>query len=156
MIEIGTANDRKVYYQKYNADLQWYIDLPTVSWLCFVIISNRERQELNDISRRLINNNTCYVCCAGDQGELLHDYIDEEINIRDLGLGEETHLPPFDIMTTWHDEGIEHGFWFAIYTAYDYDAGINTVVCLNATNNDIELSLSELMARFNNGYIPPF
>ena len=156
MVEIGTGNNRKVFYQKYDSNTAWYNGLPTINWLCFAIVSNREPGELDEISIKLINYNTCYVCCADEQGELLHDYTDEEINIRNLGLGE-AYLPPFDIteiMTTWHSS-IGEGLWFSIYAAYNDPLEIDAVVCLDCTNDNLENQLLNLIERFNQGYLPP-
>ena len=151
MIEIGTVNDRKVYYQKYGTDIPWSKDFPNENWLLFAIVTNKEKTGLFEISTELIENNVCYVCCAGEQNELLHDIIDDDIVVREIERG---YPPSVDIMTTWHSD-IEDGLWFSIYAAYNNEVKIDTVVCLDGSGNDLEHELSNLLERFKQGYLPP-
>jgi len=83
---------------------------------------------------------------------MLHDIIDDEIVTRDLRY---RYLPAFDIISTWYNLGIEDGLWSAIYTDGDQRVIIDSVFCLDASREDLEFKLRELVNRFNNGYVPP-
>jgi len=117
-----------------------------------VVINNKNKTDLFEISRRVINNNVCYVCCVDKQGELLHDIIDEDIVIREVEV--ENNYLPFNIITTWHSD-IENTIWYAIYTAHNEAMNIDTIFCLDAGENDSKEELDNLIKRFTQGYIPP-
>ena len=152
MVNIGIANGRNIFYQKYTSDGLWDSQLSKSSWLLFVVASGNEIGDLSNIARLFIENDGYYACCAGDQGEMLHDIIDDEIITRDIGY---RYLPAFDIISTWHNLGIEDGLWSAIYTDGDQRVIIDSVVCLDASREDLEFQLRELVKRFNDGYVPP-
>jgi hypothetical protein len=152
MINIGIANNRKIYYQKYTSDCLWAIHLPQSNWLLLAVASGNKFGDLLNIATLFIEKNGSYACCAGDQGEMLHDIIDYEINNTEK---RNKDLPSFDVISTWHKLSIENGLWSAIYPDGDEFAIINTVVCLDASSEDLEFLLRELIDRFNNGYIPP-
>ena|ERR1700743_3636702 len=151
MVNIGTVNDRDIFYQKYDADTVWSKDFPNENWLLFVIVTGKEEADLTEISRKLIENNACFVCCGGEQGELLHDFIDDDIILKEVDNG---YPPSITIITTWHDD-IENGLWFSIYAAHNEDVKIDTVVCLDGSENDLEHEMSNLLEKFKQGYLPP-
>jgi hypothetical protein len=154
MIDLATINNRKVFYQSYSTELPWSKNFPTENWLAFVIAANQPKTKLFEISNKLIDQNACYVCATGEQGELLHDIIDEEIVYRKVDPDYEfDYLPPFDIMTSWDNE-IEEELWFAIYVANDDVINIDTIVCLDASESSVETHIRELLSRFNKGYVP--
>jgi hypothetical protein len=150
MIEIGTVNERIVFYQKYNENISWDKDLPNEKWLVFAIVSNIKKTELSEISKKLIDNNVCYACCRGEQSELLHDTIDDNIVVREIERG---YPPSVDIMTTRHVD-VENGLWFSIYAAHNEQVQIDTIVCLNARESDLEGDLLNLLEMFKQGYLP--
>jgi hypothetical protein len=150
MIEIGTVNERIVFYQKYNENISWDKDLPNENWLVFAIVSNIKKTELSEISKKLIDNNVCYACCTREQNELLHDTIDDNIVVREIERG---YPPSVDIMTTWHAD-VENGLWFSIYAAHNEQVQIDTIVCLNARESDLEGDLLNLLEMFKQGYLP--
>src|SRR5471032_2385770 len=100
MEELGTYNDRKLIYQRHSLDVKWTDAFPDKNWLLLVIVECKGKTILDEISRKAIDNDVCYVCCAGEQSERLHDIIDQEIGFREVDI-ENNHLPPHDIMTTW-------------------------------------------------------
>ncbi|MBD1366961.1 hypothetical protein IDJ77_24335 [Mucilaginibacter sp. ZT4R22] len=152
MIDIATVNSRKVFYQKYSTELPWSKNIPTQNWLAFVIVANQAKTKLAEIANKLIGHNACFICCSGAQGELLHDMIDEEIVFRQVDF-EDLYLPPFDIVTTWHNN-IAEGLWYATKAACNDPIKIDKVVCLDASESGIEPEIRELLFKFNEGYIP--
>ncbi|RWY47215.1 DUF7684 family protein [Mucilaginibacter gilvus] len=152
MIHLTTVNNRKVLYQRYSTELPWSKYFPTQNWLAFVVVKNQAKTKLIEISNKLINNNACFICSSGVQGELLHDIIDEEIMFRQVDI-DDLYLPPFDIVTTWHND-IAEGLWYATKAACNDPTKIDKVVCLDASESGIEPEILELLLKFNAGYIP--
>lgn len=149
MIDLATINNRKVFHQSYSTELPWSKNFPTENWLAFVIVANKKNTELFEISNKVISNNACYVCCTGNQGELMHDIVDEDIAYREVDIDYEyDYLPPFDIITTWHNT-IEEGLWFAIYAAWNGPIEIDKIVCLDASESGNEPDIRELLLKFN-------
>ncbi|WP_426670742.1 DUF7684 family protein [Mucilaginibacter sp. McL0603] len=150
MVEIGIVNNRKVFYQKYDKNISWGDDFSNGNWLVFAIVSNRKKTELFEISKELIDNNLCYACCTGEQGELLHDIIDDNIVAREIERGYPSSV---DIITTWHAD-VENGLWFSIYAANNEQMQIDTIICLDANGSDLEGDISNLLGMFKQGYLP--
>jgi hypothetical protein len=143
MKELGLVNHKKVFYIDYALGTNWAKSLHDKNWLLAVIISNKDRATLNEISREAINCNLCYACCIGDQSELLHDMIDDELVFRDVDV-EDHHLPPYFVMTTW-DKTIEEGLRSALLAANHPDVTIESIVCLNASGKNIQPILTQLL-----------
>ncbi|WP_419698689.1 DUF7684 family protein [Mucilaginibacter sp. NFX135] len=142
MMEISVLNHRRIIYQQYSQKLDWTKEMPNENWLLIVVAEDKNKQLLNEIARKALDRNVCYVCCLGQQSELLHDIVDEEIVIREVD-PEYNPLTHF-IVTTW-DFNIEKGLWNAIYTANNDEGEINTVFCLHASDLRIEEMLLSLM-----------
>jgi hypothetical protein len=111
MEELGIINNRKVIYQRHALDVNWMKAFPNENWLLLVVIDGKKKTILQEIASKAIVHNVCYVCCAGDQSELLHDMIDEEIVFRQVDT-EDLYLPVHFIITTW-DNDIQEAFWSA-------------------------------------------
>src|ERR1700739_1577542 len=150
MVRIGKANERDIYYQKYTREGLLDGQLSKSAWLLFAIASGSGMDDLKNIANLFINNGGYYACFAGDQGAMLHDMIDEEIINRDIHY---KYIPAFDIISSWHDVDIENGLWSAIYIDGDRRVIIDSVFCLDASTEDLEFQLRELVNRFNDGYI---
>src|ERR1700739_4472561 len=142
MVNIGIANERNIFYQKYTSDGLWDSQLSKSSWLLFAVASGNEISDLSNIAGLFIENDGYYACCVGDQGEMLHDIIDDEIITRVI---RDRYLPALVIISTWHNLGIYDGLWAAIYTDGDQRVTIDSVVCLDATREDLEFQLRELV-----------
>jgi len=132
MQELGVINNRTLIYQKHDLNENWAKTMLIENWLLIVIINDKSQNILDEISRKAIDNNVCYVCCIGKQAELLHDMIDEEVVFREVDI-EDHHLPSFDINTTWHQD-LSEGLWFAIYAANHLTEKINKILCLDASH----------------------
>jgi len=126
--------------------------MPTENWLLMAIVDNKATTILDEIARKSIDRDVCYVCCLGEQGEKLHDTFDEIITIREVEI-ENAHLPDFDIMTTWHND-FEEGVWFATFLAWDEEQEIKTVFCLDAGRESSEEKIVELIVKINEGWVP--
>jgi hypothetical protein len=143
MKQLGILNNRHIIYEKYSPDFDWVINLPKSNWLLIVVVNDAELDFLSDISDNALDNNTCYISCLGAKGEILHDIIDDEINLRQLELVDRKISSRF-IMTDWFED-IEEGLWFAINAANNDEEQIEIVVCLNVSDLDIESSLQYLI-----------
>ena len=146
MEELGKYCDRKLIYQRHTLDVQWASAFPDKNWLLLVIVESKSKTILAEISRKAIDKNVCYVCCAGQQSELLHDITDEEIVIREVEI-ENHYLPPHHIMTTWHFD-FNEATWFAFFAAHNPPEEVDTVLCLDASEVGIKSKLIEIVHGF--------
>ncbi|SRR5258708_16727546 len=147
MEEIGVFNGRKLLYERYSIDINWANVFPGKNWLLLVTVSGKRKIILDEISRKAIDHDVCYVCCAGEQGELLHDMFDEELAFRRVDI-EDHHLPPYDlVMTTWDDD-FEEFVWFGLFVANIDPEIINTVFCLDACEAPIRYELQKVIEDF--------
>jgi hypothetical protein len=136
MREVGVINDRKLIYQNYATDINWEKALPNSNWIAVVIVDDRNKNILRELSNKLINHNACFICCAGLQSELLHDMVDDEIVFREVDF-EDLYLPSFSIITTW-DNDVDDALWYAVFTASHDTESIDIVLCLDTTGLDID------------------
>ena len=68
---------------------------------------------ISSFARRLIDAGGVYFCTWGDNCELVHDIIDEELVGDGLALDVKPH-----VMTSWNDDdSLAEAIWFALYTA---------------------------------------
>ncbi|HEY2583623.1 MAG TPA: hypothetical protein VGI43_17565 [Mucilaginibacter sp.] len=147
MEELGIYNNRKLIYQRHGLDVNWTKSFPDKNWLLLVVSEGKEKAILAEISRKAIDKNVCYICCAGEQSKLLHDMIDDEIAYREVDV-DNHHLPPYDvIMTTW-DIDFSEATWFAIFAAYNDPEIINSIICLDASEMEIKSKLENLVRDF--------
>jgi hypothetical protein len=148
MEEIGIFNDRKLIYQQFSSERNLSEVFPKEQWLLLVVIENKEKFILNEIAKKAIDGDCCFICCVGNQAELLHDIIDNEIVFREVNPGNH-HLPPYDvIMTTWHAD-MEEATWYSLFAALNDPEIIGTVFCLDVSEIGIKTRLSEIINRFN-------
>jgi len=152
MKKLGNVREKVILYQRHDTSIDWSREMPTENWLLMAIADNKPSTVLDEIARKSIDKDVCYVCCLGNQGEELHDTFDENIVIREVGI-EKAHLPDFDIMTTWHND-FEEGVWFAIFLARDEEQEISTVLCLDAGKESSEEEIAELIKKINEGWVP--
>jgi len=129
-----TINDREIIAVKYTTEENWIKDIPQSNWLCILVDNNSQRQYLNEVTSKIINNNVCYVCTVGQSCEKTHDLIDQEIVFREVDI-EKPHLPNHHILTTWHTDFGE-GIWFAIFAAHHDEVLIDKVVVLDMTDGN--------------------
>ncbi|WP_426586371.1 DUF7684 family protein [Mucilaginibacter sp. R-33] len=94
--------------------MDWTKNIPGEKWVLVADIDKKDKTLLDDIACKAIDHDVCYACCTGSYGEFLHDYIDEIIVLRNVGVVE-GHLPIDDIITTWHNDGLADALWFAFY-----------------------------------------
>lgn len=80
-----TINNRKLYYQKYSPDMDWTKIIPGEKWVLVVSIYKKDNIVFKDVAYSAIDRDVNYVCCTGNYGEVLHDYIDEVIVAREVG-----------------------------------------------------------------------
>lgn len=110
-----TINDRQVITIQYSTETNWIKDIPKENWLCILVDNNRQRNYIDEVISKILNNDVCYVCTVGQSCEQTHDLIDEEIVFREVDI-DKLHLPKHHIMTTWHHD-FEEGIWFGFFAA---------------------------------------
>jgi hypothetical protein len=145
METFGKVNNRDIIYQKHAVDVNWTKAMPTNNWLLIVVIEEQNRRILDEISRKAIVNNACYICCIGKQAELFHDMIDEEIVFRQVYI-DNLYMPPFDILTTYETK-LNEGLWFAGHAANHSTVKIDTILCLDASKLQVKEAINRLINR---------
>ncbi|RZK28503.1 MAG: hypothetical protein EOO63_11125 [Hymenobacter sp.] len=137
-------NDREIRVVNYSTEKNWLQELPVQDWLCLLCVDNTARNCLDEIFSKIILSNVSWVHTIGEQCELAHDLLDEEITYREC---EEPplYLPKHDIMTTW-DSDFAEGIWFAIYAAHVYPIDISTVIILDMTGGNESSRIKESLA----------
>lgn len=141
-----TINDREIITVKYTTEQNWIKNIPQSNWLCILVDNDRQKNYVDEVISKIINNDVCYVCTVGQSCEKTHDLIDEEIVFREVDI-EKLHLPNHHIMTTWHTD-FDEGIWFAIFAAHHEEVSIDKIVVLDMTDgnelNRIDKLLTDL------------
>jgi hypothetical protein len=141
-------NRRRVTVVTYRTDRNWLQELPQAQWLCVLLADGAPRRYLDEVLPKLLLRNVAWVCCVGQQGEWVHDLLDEEIVFREV---EELYLPPHLVMTTWHEQ-LEEGLAFALFTAHYDEAPIEQVVVLDLTAGAEQLQLQVYLQTLASSY----
>ena len=150
---MNRINDRNVRFVEFDTSTNWVSNLPTDNWLTIILTKQKNKRYFEEIIKKSIDNNVCFICSVGEQHDLVHDIADEEIVFRDVDI-EPLHLPDHMIATTSHED-LEEGVWFGIFTASNEECEIKEVVIINATKDVIMgQKTTDLIARFQEGYIP--
>ena len=141
-----TINDREIITVKYTTEQNWIKNIPQSNWLCILVDNDRQKNYVDEVISKIINNDVCYVCTVGQSCEKTHDLIDEEIVFREVDI-EKLHLPNHHIMTTWHTD-FDEAIWFAIFAAHHEEVSIDKIVVLDMTDenelNRIDKLLTDL------------
>lgn len=139
-------NDRRIRFAEYSTARNWYDQLPNKDWLCVLVVNDKPRRYIDEVISKILAKDVAYVCTIGEQCELVHDLIDEEISYREVEIYD-NYLPKHQIMTTWHDN-FEDGIWFAIYAALNEEVEIKEIILLDMTNGSeiqrIEATLNKI------------
>jgi hypothetical protein len=141
-----TINEREILYVTYSTERNWVSELPKLNWLCILVDNDRQRNYIDEVISKIIDNDVCWVLTVGQSCELTHDLIDEEIAFRQVDI-EDLYLPKHDIMTTWHND-FDDGIWFGIHSAYDEDVQIDKVVILDMTDGKERERIEKLVDSF--------
>ena len=143
-----------------RADLHWFDKLPSSNWLAYTIADMADKDLLSDTTKKCLDSNVLYTCSAGQLGSDTENYFDEEIVWRQVQIEEQTGKPQdyeTSPMTTFH-KNFDEGFCFAITaayaTAYDEYIPIDTVVCIDMTQQGVKKYLLELIDKIKNGWLP--
>lgn len=142
---------RRVVLAEYDTATNWSSQLPNANWLCILVSDDRERRYLDEVINKIIAKDVGWVATIGNQCELVHDLIDEEIAFRKADI-ERLYLPKHDIMTTFHHDFAD-GIWFSVVAAHDDDFEIETVVILDLTGgvrqDEIQTALKNVVEEAN-------
>ena len=160
MTKIGQVKDRQVFYISVRADLHWFDKLPSSNWLAFTIADIADKDLLSDTTKKCLDKNVLYTCSAWQLGSDTEDYFDEEIVWRQVQNEEQTEKPKdyeISTMTTFH-KNFDEGFWFAALvanaTAYDKNIPIDSIVCVDMTQQGVIRYLILLIDKIKNGWLP--
>jgi len=146
-------NSRNIKYVEFDTSTNWGSNLPSGNWLAIILTKQRNKKYFDEVIKKSIDRNVCFICSIGEQQDLVHDMADEEIVFRDVDT-EPLHLPKHMIVTTGHED-LEEGVWFGVFTASNDECEIEEVVIINVTNDDINgQKITDLTAKFQQGYIP--
>jgi hypothetical protein len=107
-------------------------------------LSKTQRNRLCD---EIVRSGCRYACCAGPDGEIWHDTLDESFIATDPEFD-----PPEDalIMTTWHDAGVEDGLSFLFHnTRIDGQPPSRYLILCVGAGVDPTPILAELQSRFS-------
>jgi len=152
MKKLRNVGEKTILYQRHDFLVNWANEMPIENWLLMVVADDKPTSVLDEIARKSIDKDVCYVCCLGEQSEKLHDTFDDIITLREVEI-EHGHLPAFHIMTTWHND-FEEGVWFATFVAEDDEQEIKTVFCLDAGKESSEKRITELIGKISQGWLP--
>jgi hypothetical protein len=152
MENLRNINNREIFYQKLDTEINWTQSLPDNNWLIVALAESDNSNILDEIARKVIDKDVCYACCIGTFGEELHDLIDETLVSREVEI-ENLHVPTHLVMTTWHKD-VSNGLWFAIYSAFHETQSITKIICLDIGNDSRKIEIEELIEKFKNGFIP--
>jgi hypothetical protein len=157
---LGKINNRQILYCNIRIDNNWVSQLPQKNWIAFTIADNEDKDLLNEITFKCLDNGVCYTCSTGQLGSDTEDYFDQEIAWRETQKEEKTGEPAdFDKtpMTSFH-KSLKEGFWFATTVAYatinDEYLETNEVVCIDFTKHKVENEIAILIDQINNGWLP--
>lgn len=138
-----TLNDREIIFITYSTERNWASELPKSNWLCILVDNDRPRNYIDEVISKIINNDVCWVSTVGKACEKNHDFIDEEIDFRQVDT-DDLHLPRYDIMTTWH-HNFDEGIWFSIFAANDENVSIDKIVILDMTDGQEKERIKKLL-----------
>jgi hypothetical protein len=54
-----TINDREIKTVTYSTKENWIKNIPTSNWLCILIANNRQKEYLNEVISKIIDNDVC-------------------------------------------------------------------------------------------------
>jgi hypothetical protein len=147
MEQLGTVNQRAVFYQRCTMSTNWAREFPKNNWLLLVYADGRPKMLLDEIAAKAIDNNACYVCCTGPQGEELFNILDKEIDFREEDEGEH-YMPEHFINMGWHID-IKVAFPSVFFEATNEEVNIDTVFFLDASTDGIKFELDDFLSLDN-------
>jgi hypothetical protein len=139
-------NNRTVRIVNYSLAEDWTKDLPKSEWVCLVFDDDSPKRYIDEMSNKVLDSNVSYICCTGENAELVHDMFDEEIVFRDV---EDLPLPNHQLMTTFDKDLNEH-LWFSIFVAASDEVDIDKVIVLDMTKGLKQERLENAILKIQN------
>jgi hypothetical protein len=154
---LGISNGRKLLYLDGLVQEHWENFLPRSKWVALPIFDTPDKTQAERIARACLDHNAVYICTLGSSCEMLHDWIDETkvmdtVNAELMGLSLENDSLP--IMTTWHDD-FDEGVWSALVAHDVTNTRVDTIVCIDMSENGQAERLTSLIEAINSGWLPP-
>ena len=153
---LGRIGKLEVQYLRIDQHNEWVDVLPQANWLLLIIANEVQPPLFSSLTTICIAHEPLYICCVGEGAYILEDWFDGEI-VETALAWEEKHQGKFDYdlapMTT-ADASLNEGFWFATSVAPASNVSIETIFCLDLTN-ECQNRIQELIPLINTGWFPP-
>ena len=153
---IGRIDTIGVRYQGIDQHDEWVNNLPKSNWLLLIIANEVQPTLFSKLVTRCMAHEPSYVCCVGDGASVLEEWFDEEIVEIALAWEKKQRKQyDYDVApVTTADTSLDEGFWFATSVAPASVATLETVFCLDVTN-ECQNRIQELIPLINAGWFPP-
>lgn len=157
---IGQIRDRKIYYCNLRFDSNSLTSVPFNNWIAFTIVDEADEDMIDSLTKKCLDQGTCYICSAGKLATLMEDYFDEEIVMRTIAKKENTEefQDYEDAPMTSSHKNFDEGFWFATTVArqivYDKHVTSAEVVCVDCTSRHVRQYLIDLIHKINENWLP--
>ncbi|MEQ8685692.1 MAG: hypothetical protein RIE86_10380 [Imperialibacter sp.] len=146
-------NRRLIRYVEFDTSNDWAAQLPTNKWLAIILANNFGKKYIEEVVRKSIDRNVCWITGLGELHKVVHEITDEEIAFRDTDI-EPHHLPRHTIVTT-DDSDFDEGVWFSVFSAFNNECSIDEVVIINTTGDkSFNQRTTNLIGKFKDGYVP--
>jgi hypothetical protein len=154
---LGVSNGRRLFHLNGLAQGHWEDSLPHEKWVALPTLNTPDKAQAERIARACLDHKAVYVCTLGTSCEMLHDWIDETnvmdtVNAELLGLSLENDSLP--TMTTWHND-FDEGVWYALVAIDVSNTEVDTVVCIDMSEDGQSDRLTSLVEAINYGWLPP-
>jgi hypothetical protein len=150
---IGKHFNRKTYYLNLDGDYKSLI--PANNWVCFMIANEKpDENKLDAFIRFSIEKNLSEFKAQGKFGDYLHNFFDETMVQMEVI---ENHTEINTMTTGNNDTDLPNTFWEAYGATClpeDTDYDNIKIICVSFDKKDYSDELSELLIKFNNGWLP--
>jgi hypothetical protein len=150
MEQSGIINQRVALYQRCSMSTNWARELPKKNWLLLVYSDDHDKVIFDEITVKAIQNDVCYICCAGRQAEQLFNIIEKEIDFREEDEGD--HYLPEHFITYALQSDLRAAFKSVFFDATHEEVNIDTVVFLDASSNGIKFELDSFLLAYNGSF----
>jgi hypothetical protein len=153
---IGTCGDRELYYINTETNGNWPESIPQEEWSVVVLIEQQDEKKIEQIAQACLKNMVVYISATGKESKWAHDWFDKTMLANKVREGKPIKTADnweYDPMTVW-DDSITEALWFSIYTAHNEYRSTKKIVFLQGHGESVQLQLSNLLEKFNSGFIP--
>ncbi len=136
---LGKVGQRIVYYLKIDKNTIYQGDLPESNWSIVIYSDDSDKEMIDEVIRKCLNNNVLYISSIGRQCEIIEEIADDNILLMDLNdrLDDKRHP-----VTTSHNN-IDEGLRYATAVANHSQLEINEVVIIDMIEENMYDNLVE-------------